>query len=987
MADIIKKIKTNKDVNVITYFTTVDASSKEIFEKLKNISSLPTINRQLRIWDTIQQQGKEAYAIKGANNKVVELLEMVDGSYCKRIPLTNEFKFLSEDEEKNVVKGKVFYAKQDYVRPLKNETVEEFIEQAIAYSGNSAYSNVFNTIQKKTDYYADITLKRSIDTLDTLNVKNNLLSEVPTQESDTGVVCGTLVARQKVLDENGERALIPLANVPIVIFNPSEEFPTYTSQDENGNRITLNVIQNSEPEDYSDLNSYVLDVGVDKAREALGSNDVGEEFDGLKPLLKSFESLNLPEHYKYSTITNEKGEFVIHDVPTGNQVLLFEVDLLKQGMNKSEVALNFFPYTNEELPNIDNVPHFYYRQIPISVVSSWGEFQTGFTEVNITSNLDMRKWSTFYVSPISVEDNNLEELFALGNFSRLNILAKDMTKEGYPLTTEIVEVDDIFSRVENQRLEWFNENKFTKSQINFSKNNFQTFKLPANLYDPNGISSKDGGRTKLNSKKGVWLCSYQMKMYYEGNPDVYRTTGFLRDKLEENAVHSSHFDANRGVDSNPSSATGNGYNTSINTFPYERTWTINYPEPYKIPSLPIEYNEKDFNNQVEPRYLDGDLAGFYYGQEESTGYGLMTPLEGGDAIYNKFSQTITKSRIYKYETDVSWHEEYSNGFRKSQHSNLCQGKHFTVKSGEKYQRIECGFAYWLKPEGWGRINNQGWGDIMLNSDINSNYSSSDNKLIPQSYIGANYRQSENLLLKMDSSISPSWLRQGAIDFYRIVDDSPQFLEEKIPSPIKKYGKVVIENIYTNREKAISRLELRISNKKNYRMRISQNSVIEITNNGAIKSEITVNGDKRQVEPKKSISFNVASYTEITFTSNLDYDIQKNSYDTCNYTFKFKNSEIKKVDTIIYDYYNFTLTAGEQTQIPTRYLVTTVYSAEGNVKIKKKGVKKCKKTFNQAGTYQINGLIFEKTKSSSALSFTSSRVGHDCADGGIKILRV
>ena len=73
MTDIIKKIKTNKDVNVITYFTTVDANSKEIFEKLKSNSSLPPINRQLRIWDTIQQQGKEAYAIKGANNKVIEL--------------------------------------------------------------------------------------------------------------------------------------------------------------------------------------------------------------------------------------------------------------------------------------------------------------------------------------------------------------------------------------------------------------------------------------------------------------------------------------------------------------------------------------------------------------------------------------------------------------------------------------------------------------------------------------------------------------------------------------------------------------------------------------------------------------------------------------------------------------------------------------------------------------------------------------------------
>ena len=78
-----------------------------------------------------------------------------------------------------------------------------------------------------------------------VSVKNNPLTEMPQQESETGVVCGTLMARQKVLDENGERVLIPLSNVPIVIFNPSEEFPSYASKDADGNRITLNLTQNS----------------------------------------------------------------------------------------------------------------------------------------------------------------------------------------------------------------------------------------------------------------------------------------------------------------------------------------------------------------------------------------------------------------------------------------------------------------------------------------------------------------------------------------------------------------------------------------------------------------------------------------------------------------------------------------------------------------------------------------------------------------------
>ena len=155
-----------------------------------------------------------------------------------------------------------------------------------------------------------------------------------------------------------------------------------------------------------------MDVGTDQARKVLGEEKVDSDYDGIKPLLKSVETLFVPDRYKYSTITNDKGEFIIQDVPVGNQVILFEVDLLKQGMTKGEVALNFFPYSTEELPNVDNIPHFYYRQIPVGVTSSWGSFQTGYTEVNITTNLDLRKWNTFYVPPISISETNMEELFA-----------------------------------------------------------------------------------------------------------------------------------------------------------------------------------------------------------------------------------------------------------------------------------------------------------------------------------------------------------------------------------------------------------------------------------------------------------------------------------------------------------------------------------------------------------------------------------------------
>jgi len=1002
MTETIKKIEVNKDVNVYTYFTTVEASSTEILLKFEEYFSGDTgsvtrpTNRTFLAWNSLSKYGEVAYAIKGNANEVTEIIEVVDGAFCKRINLNTEYKFLSEEESKNVVKGKAFKLNVKTSRPLSPNYADDFVSIAKIYSGDSAYSNVFYEQKKEVDYYANVTLKRTMDTLDTLSIKNNPLSTIPAQESETGVVCGTLIARQKVLDENGERVLIPLSNVPIVIFNPSEEFPSYSSKDTAGNRITLNLLQNSEPSDYVDKESYIFDVGADIARDKLGQADVGKKYDGTKPLLKSVETLFVPDRYKYSTMTNDKGEFIIQDVPVGNQVILFEVDLLKQGMTKSEVGLNFFPYSNEELPNVDNVPHFYYRQIPVGVTSSWGEFQTGYTEVNIVANLDMRKWNTFYVPPISIEETNIDDLISTGNFSPLTILARDMTKEGYPLNTDVVEISDVFFRTQNQRLEWFNELRFSKPEINFTKNQYQVFKLPANLYDPNGVASKDSSRRTVSGSKGVWLSCYQMKMYYEALPQVFRATGFIRSSLKTGSKKANHFDLNRGPDFKPESATGLPPDSSLNKFPYERPWTINYPEPYSIPSAPKKLNEgKDFSNQVEPRYLDGDLAGLYWGGESPSGYGLMNPLEGGDAIYNKFAQTVSKGAIYRYENKVQWHQEYSNGYREYRHKWLFPSKEFTVENGEQYQRLEAGFGYFMKPEGWGRITHYSWGDIMLGSDLVSTSTLPD-YLYPTSYYASMFRQGENLTIRMDTTARPSWIRNGTIDFYRIIDNSPEQLSPRRP-PIKPlFAQFKIGDLLrNNRDTSSKELELRIGDRKD-QLKISSSSQLEVRNDGTIKAAVSVNGAKQLIPPGEMLTFTITSNCTVLFASNTGFDFLENKYTTCNYACWFKNSEIQDAGEVVY-YQYFSSNAGSATDIPTTYLVSTIVDCDGNVKLKEKEdedgnkvvyVDKCKSGFSKDGDYEVNGLVFEKTRTDRVeLSFKSEEVEIHCSDGGFGIRKI
>jgi len=960
------KIKQEKTVTKLSYFTNVIISNNELIEK--GIS--PNNN-----WDSIIENGKEAFGLIGPSNKIIELVDSVDGAFCKRIPLTSEFRFLTEEENKKVVKGLYYEEKLESI--LEPEVIQSIysnfeLEAKIA-SGNTAFTFVDVKEESLEDYSVDICFKRSVDTLDTLTIRNNPLSNFPTQESETGIVMGTLYARQKVVNENGERILIPLSNTPVVIFNSSDDFPDTFSLDSDGNRVRLNLIQNSELEEYSDLESFVVEYGKEEAEKKLNKN-LNTRFDSQKGTLKSVESLSVPEYFKFSTITNENGEFIIENVPVGPNVLMFEVDLLKQGMTRSEVALNFFPYPTTEETNVDNIPHFYFRQISINVIPCWGGFQTGYTFVDITANIDMRKWSTFFLPPISIQDKNVDELISSGRFDALTVIAKDMTKEGYPISNQIVEVNSILEREPSQRMEWSGEFTLRKSKIEFRKSNFNAFKLPANLYDPNGNSSKDGGRTKVSSKKGVWLCSYQMRMQYGLGTGVSRETGFVRESFLDDTLFSSHFNVNRGVGFSSLSALGTNPNNSLGEFPYQRTWTINYPEPYKIPKRPLQINEtKDFSIKVEPRYLDGDLAGEFTWQEDARGYGLMQPLQFGDLIYNQFAQTVTKSRIYKYENNVNWHEEYSNGYRKLQHESLFPNKKFEIKNGEKYQRVEAGFGYFLKPEGWGRIRQEVWGDCMIDSDLREE-SVAPSEFFPLKYNKLIYRNGEVLHFRLDTGISPKWLRNGSLDIYRIIDDSPEDLAPAVPPITQKACLIDIKDCLRNAKKANNRkLKLETgSPSRDRRVFICNDTKVEITNVGARKGSVTVQGVNKSILPEQSEIFNLGTLGIIKLETNKDLNFEENFYENAAYRLRFFTNEIKNSPEVSFSL-NFEEQGGDFNSPNTFFLIADIRNAR--FKIDGKG--NCKNRNYRISNYKMNGLILHRTSSTVIHSFEKSPVSTTC----------
>lgn len=656
------------------------------------------------------------------------------------------------------------------------DLIQNFTSTIDSTSSGTGINYVFTGNTLIEDLFVTVTMHRSFDSLDTLKIYNNAINSFPEQESDTGIVFGKLIANQNVLDENGNRIQIPLRNVSIGIFNPTNEFPDSSTIDPNGNRQTYTLRESATLGEYFNSQSFDYD------RQFLRSGSI-------------FSAV--PEEYRYITKTNEEGEFVLYDVPVGSQLLVYEIDLFKQGLTRDEIQLNRFPFPPTQDFTYDNLPSLVLDRLPIDVVPAWGLGQTGYTEVRALKKLDLRKWTTYIFPPVSLEAKRLEEIVAIDSVNTLKMKVRDMTKQGYPDTQiNLVTIPDDLDRVPDQQFNWYNELQSISNAAQFGRNGCSVIKLPANLYDPNGFQTDTSGNT--STRKGVWLSAYQLKVFIN-EFSSFRATGSLTaySSALNGWYNLNHYDLNYV----PANFDVLNAPTAVGTFPYEKPWTLNYPEPYKIPKKPVSLRyQGTFGRLIDPlsnkyymqdpAYSDGDLVGAPVFQGVG-GFGFQKIPNG--IFFNRISLVATKSYMYKYERDVSYNEKYANGYEPAFNPSYVLNGLSSVQSGEKYQRLEAGYGYFMKPEAWPRVvRNLSDQDTYLQQEIvvgnpesvlqeyngdnlnpgpglvNTPFRIVDNfiSLENNAYYDVYNLNLRNLAASMDSR---NTIKQGGIDLYRIVD--------------------------------------------------------------------------------------------------------------------------------------------------------------------------------------------------------------------------
>jgi len=776
-------------------------------------------------------------------------------------------------------------------------------------SGHTEY--VFLKYNEIEDFYVNVKLNRTFGTLDTLNVYNNLTNSFPSQEASTGVVFGKLVALQNIKDAQGNSIRIPLKNVPVGIFNPSDEYPSPSSISDNGDRIFLNIKESSVQSEYFNIESFDLDKN--------------------KLLRSASQFTSVPPQYKYITTTNDEGEFVIYDAPVGTQIVMFEVDLLKQGLTRDEISLNFFPFPPNEDAILDQVPNFAFKQFPIDVVPAWGTLQTGYTELNVTVNMDLRKWTTYIFPPIANGPFNLETAVAQDASNIVKVEVRDMSKEGFPKTDiKITQIPNDLDKVLGQQYNWQLEFAQIKNKAEFFKFGCPIVKLPANIYDPNGFrTDSDGNPT---TSRGVWLSAYQLKIY--SNTEVDRKTGSIYAWNGSSMYTKSHFDLNFSSsvpDIRPQPEEGLG----LGSFPYEKPWSTDYPEQYRIPRKPVSQRYQYEPDRTptstpgvyyidEPAYNDGDLVGYEVPGPEVGGFGSQSSF--GQWIGNRISQVATKNYMYKYESGVAWSEEYANGYQPSNPGYPRFAGVSKVVNGEKYQRFESGYGYFLKPSGWPRVYRTLWGadthfgpDISFGNGLNGNPESpgpgvtnpqdSDGVHSYDTHINDVYNLNNiNLALVMDENAR---IKHGTLEAYRIINSNPNNLnilsKFTIPTGVRLECGGTDERLLVFTLKNTGDIKIKFKNSLYGSVTISTGAIVAA-------------GQFITLEPGQSYTTNssgIIGFTGQNLPGNKDYNTITNRYEIASYELKFTVSN----PTVYGNYLTVQFNKPALTSNPTWYMKT------------------------------------------------------------------
>ena len=238
---------------------------------------------------------------------------------------------------------------------------------------NNGSYRIRTNIGENTEHYITVKLEQDYDVLEVLSLKIDQKGNYPINNSDYGILVGRVLANGGIGVPNAHLSLfIEKDDTTDIIENILYPYSSTKSKDNEGRRYNL-----------------LFDKQTNDCHQVIGS------FPNKRLMLDDTSVLEVfDKYYKYTTRTNDSGDYMFVGVPVGTYMLHMDLDISDCG-KLSQRPRDFVNkgYTIEQFENpnqfkidtdIDKLSQVFSSEISVQVKPFWGEFKSGVKEVGIS---------------------------------------------------------------------------------------------------------------------------------------------------------------------------------------------------------------------------------------------------------------------------------------------------------------------------------------------------------------------------------------------------------------------------------------------------------------------------------------------------------------------------------------------------------------------------------------------------------------------------
>jgi hypothetical protein len=233
-----------------------------------------------------------------------------------------------------------------------------------------------------TDKYLTTKLENDVDFFEILSLKISQKDIYGTFNSDYGVIVGRVVANGGIGIPNAKISVfIPLSDEDAANSEITAIYPYTSPRDKNLDGVKYNLLPRVA------VNNPFLIVGSYAPAVPVGTFATKEEFTTNPTYLEVYQ-----KYYKFTTVTNQSGDYMIFGAPIGIQTVHMSVDITDIGQYSMTPAtmVSQLGYA-EQLFNgnkikfstdLDNIPSIDLQNVSVDVRPFWGDsdnFEIGIT--------------------------------------------------------------------------------------------------------------------------------------------------------------------------------------------------------------------------------------------------------------------------------------------------------------------------------------------------------------------------------------------------------------------------------------------------------------------------------------------------------------------------------------------------------------------------------------------------------------------------------